>query len=141
LTIFPGRPSPDTRTATAIAVLKFRDESPDQGGRYIGIGLAETLSKALDQTGVVRVASRDSTLEFDRPGADPGETARRLHVDALIDGTLCVEGGRVRLTCRLRRAEDGRSLWSQDFDRPLDDVDGVKAEIVEKIVEKVGRRD
>jgi adenylate cyclase len=128
-----------TLTATpppteSVAVLPFADLSPARDHAYFCDGIAEEIINALCCVRGLRVASRTSSFQFkDRP-TDVREIGRLLNVGAVLEGSVRRADDRVRITAQLVGTGDGYHLWSESFDRRLEDVFATQAEIAQKLV-------
>lgn len=127
-------PSPAPSAEPAIAVLPFSDLSPDGEQGYFCDGLAEEILSQLMRISELRVASRTASFQFRDAEADIGEIARRLHVQAVLEGSVRKAGDKLRVTAKLVNASDGYQLWSERFEGDLDDVFSVQDEIADGIV-------
>ncbi len=126
----PVRPQP------SVAVLPFKDMSPEQDQQYFCDGTAEELISALSRVEGLRVASRTSTFEVTKGGNADLRTVRdRLGVSTLVEGSVRKAGSRLRITVRLVNTADGFELWSDRFDRELEDIFVIQEEIARQIVE------
>ncbi|HXU45710.1 MAG TPA: protein kinase [Thermoanaerobaculia bacterium] len=126
----PVRPQP------SIAVLSFKDMSPEQDQQYFCDGMAEELITSLSRVEGLRVASRTSTFELTKGGPTDLRTVReRLGVSTILEGSVRKAGLRLRITVRLVNATDGYELWSDQYDRELEDIFAVQEEIARQIVE------
>jgi len=123
--------SPDADTST-IAVLPFADMSPGRNHDYLCEGLAEELINALTHIDGLRVASRTASFQF-RGGGDIHAIARHLGVGTLLEGSVRVANDRLRITVQLIEVATGYHLWSQRFDRKLDDVFAIQDEIAQHV--------
>ena len=118
----------------AIAVLPFRDLSPDHSQQYLADGLAEEILTSLARVGGLHVAGRTSSFSF-RDGTDDVRTiAQKLGVGVLVDGSVQRAGPRVRVSARLINAADGYQLWAQDFDRSTTDLLAIEDEVTRDVV-------
>lgn len=125
-------PSPGS-ALDSIAVLPFASRSPDAEDAYFADGMAEEILVALSKIEALRVASRTSSFAYrDRPG-DVREIARALNVSAVLEGSVRRVGRRLRVAVQLVAAADGFQLWSERFDRDLEDVFAVQDEIAASI--------
>lgn len=129
-------PAPAARTmpAPALAVLPFVDLTPERDNEYFSDGMTEELTNTLAQVPGLRVASRLSALAFKGKDADARHIAEQLGVSALVSGSVRKSGRRIRLTAQLINAADGCHLWSESFDRTLDDVFVLQEELSRAIV-------
>jgi TolB-like protein len=117
----------------SIAVLPFVDISAEQNQEYFSDGLAEELRNGLAQTRGLRVAGRTSSLQFKGKGADFNVIGNKLHVDAILEGSVRVKGRRAKITVELIKAADGFHLWSATYDRDLTDIFAVQEEIARAV--------
>jgi TolB-like protein/Tfp pilus assembly protein PilF len=131
----PQRGVSPTRSpqAASVAVLPFVNMSGDPAKDYLGDGIAEELLNDLANTPSLRVASRTSAFSFKGKSADIGEIARKLHVGAVLEGSVRQEANRVRIVAQLIDAGDGFHLWSARYDRSMNDILAVQDEIARSI--------
>ncbi len=141
---FAGRRSvslPATASAEAsspsIAVLPFVNLGPDPGQEYLSDGIAEELSILLGKIPELRVASRTSAFSFKGQGAEITEIARRLNVAHVLEGSVRKSGDAVRINAQLVDARTDTPLWSESWDRTLEDVFAVQDEIAAAVVERL----
>ncbi len=118
----------------SIAVLPFADLSPERDQEYFCDGLAEELIAALTSVRELRVASRTSAFQFKGRGEDLVAIGQRLRVTNLLAGSVRKAGNRVRITVELVTAADGFGLWSERFDRELEDIFEIQDEIARTVV-------
>jgi len=123
----------------SIAVLPFADLSAGQDQKYFCDGLATQLIAALSRIEGLRVMSRRESFHF-RAGVDSEEVGRQLEVSAVLGGSVAKANGRIRVTATLTITESGFALWSETFDRPLEDVFAIQQEIAETIAHKLDLR-
>jgi len=121
----------------AIAVLPFKDISPQRDQSYLSDGIAEELINALANVPGLRVASARSSFGFRDSERPLRDIARELHVDVVLEGAVRQQGNRLRVTANLTNAENGFHLWSQVYDRDLSDVFAVQEEIARRIAERL----
>ena len=119
----------------SIAVLPFVDMSAQKDQEYFLDGLAEALIDLLTQVRELRVPARTSCFYFKGKTADIAEIAERLRVAHVLEGSVRKAGSMIRITARLIRAENGYHLWSQSFDRGIEDIFKVQDEIAAAVVE------
>jgi serine/threonine-protein kinase len=129
----PARPAADPRPS--IAVLPFANMSTDPESEFFCDGLAEELLNALAKLEDLRVAARTSAFSFKGKGVDVREIGRKLGVATVLEGSLRKAGNRVRIMAQLIDVADGCHLWSERFDRTMDDVFEVQDEISQSIVD------
>ncbi len=125
--------------ASSIAVLPFVDLSADTSQRYLCDGLAAELIAALSRLEDLRVASRSSSFRF-RGADDPLAAARELDVSTVLQGSVDKTDDRLRVSARLITSDDGAELWSDSFDRPLEDVFAIQHEIANRIAQALELR-
>ena len=130
-------PAAATRAAPSIAVLPFADLSPKRDQEYLCDGLADELITALMGLEGVRVASRTSAFQFKGKSDDVAEIGRRLRVNTVLEGTVRVAGPKIRVTVRLTDVAEGFQVWTERYDRPLDDIFAVEDEIAHAVVQRL----
>jgi TolB-like protein/tetratricopeptide (TPR) repeat protein len=113
----------------SVAVLPFVNMSNDKDNEYFYDGLTETLLHMLAQIPDLRVAARTSSFAFKGRNLTVQEIARALDVAHVLEGSVQRDGDRVRITAQLIRASDGFHVWSEVYDRTLDDIFGIQDEI------------
>ena len=126
--------------AVAIAVLPFTDMSPAKDQEYLCDGMAEEIRHALVRVGGIRVASRISTLQARRHGADLPAIGKALAVGQVLEGSVRTAGDRLRVTAQLTDVASGFQLWSERFDRKAEDVFAVQDDITMGVVDAVRAR-
>jgi len=119
----------------SIAVLPFADMSPDKDQDFFCEGIAEEILNALASIEGLRVASRGSTFRFRTPEVDSREVGLQLGVTTLLEGSVRKAGSRVRVTVQLVNASDGYQLWSERYDREMQDIFEIQDEIAQSVVE------
>jgi TolB-like protein/Tfp pilus assembly protein PilF len=122
----------DPMPTPSIAVLPFADQSADKGQHYFCDGLAAELIAGLSRIEGLRVAPRSSSFRF-RGIDEAQEAGRQLGVTVVLEGGVSKADGRLRVSARLIRTDDGLELWSDTFDSPLEDVFAIQHEIAERI--------
>ena len=117
----------------SVAILPFADlsEARDQG--YFCEGLAEEILNVLASVRGLRVASRTSSFRFRGGDTDAREIGRALNVAAIMEGSVRKAGDRVRITAQLIDAANGYHLWSENFDRKLEDIFAIQEEIARSV--------
>jgi TolB-like protein len=118
---------------SSVAVLPFVNMSDDQRNEYFSDGLTETLLHMLAQVPDLQVAARTSSFAFKGQNRSVQEIAAALGVANILEGSVQRSGDNVRITAQLIRASDGFHLWSEIFDRTLDDIFGIQDEIAKKV--------
>jgi TolB-like protein/Flp pilus assembly protein TadD len=118
----------------SVAVLPFSDMSPAKDQDCFCEGMTEELINALTQVTGLRVAARTSSFQFKGQARDIRHIGEALNVAVVLDGSVQKQGDRLRITVELVGAADGYHLWSQHYDRSLDDVFAVQDEIAGSVV-------
>ena len=119
----------------SVAVLPFANMSPDPDNEYFADGITEEIINALTQVRGVKIAARASAFSFKGRNEDLAVIGRKLGVKLVLQGSVRRAGKRVRVTAQLMSASDGYQLWSQRFDRQLDDIFAIQDDIARSIVE------
>ena len=125
-------------TIRSIAVLPFADLSAERDQEYFSDGVAEEILNALTKVGGLRVPARTSCFAFRGANVDAREIGRRLAVETLLDGSIRKAGNRVRISVQLIDASNGYQLWSERFDREIEDIFAIQDEIARKVLEALG---
>jgi TolB-like protein/tetratricopeptide (TPR) repeat protein len=107
--------------------------SGDPENEYFSDGLSEELLNALVKLGGLQVTGRTSSFAFKGQNQDLREIGRLLNVSSVLEGSVRKAGNRVRITAQLIKASDGYHLWSDSFDRELDDIFSIQAEIAGQV--------
>ena len=119
----------------SIAVLPFTDMSAKHDQEYFSDGLSEELIDRLTRIPGLHVPARTTSFYFKGRQATIGDIARTLGVAHVLEGSVRKSGNTLRITAQLIRADNGYHVWSQTFDRPLDDVFKVQDEIAAAVVQ------
>jgi len=122
-------------TATSIAVLPMVDLSPGHDQEYFADGLTEELLNVLAKSPQLRVAGRTSAFQFKNKQEDLRVIGKKLDVSTLLEGSVRKSGSRVRITTQLVNAADGFQLWSETYDREMDDIFAVQDDIARSVAE------
>ena len=133
-------PSPTavtTATDRSIAVLPFVNMSSDKEQEYFADGISEELLNLLAQVPELRVIARTSSFSFKGKEVDIAEIARKLNVANVLEGSVRRSGEKVRITAQLVRASDSSNLWSETYERPLDNIFAVQDEIAAAVLEQL----
>ncbi|MEJ2147678.1 MAG: protein kinase [Acidobacteriota bacterium] len=121
----------------SIAVLPFQNLSADPENEYFGDGLAEELINALAKLKRLRVAARSSAFGTKGKGQTVAEVGRELRVETVLEGSVRAFRDRIRVTAQLVSVANGSPLWSERFDRQLDDIFAIQDEICTAIVDNL----
>jgi eukaryotic-like serine/threonine-protein kinase len=127
------RISPAAPATPSIAVLPFANLSGDREQEYFSDGLAEDIINALTRTPGLRVIARTSAFAFKGQNTDVRKIAAALGVAHVMAGSVRRAGNRIRVTAQLIAAADGSNMWSERYDREIEDVFGVQDEIASAI--------
>jgi serine/threonine protein kinase/Flp pilus assembly protein TadD len=127
-------PQPTVAAAKSVAVLPFVNASADPENEYFADGMAEEIINALSKIQTLRVASRIVSFALKGKNEDLGEVGRKLHVSTVLDGTVRRMGNRVRITAQLVNVADGYQLWSERYDREMEDIFAIQDDISQAIV-------
>jgi adenylate cyclase len=119
----------------AIAVLPFQNMSPDPENEYFSDGMTEEILTRLSKIRELKVASRSTVFRYKGKGIDPRDVGRELGVGSVLEGSVRKLGNRVRITAQLINAGDGFHLWSEGYDRNLDDLFAIQDEVSESIAQ------
>jgi serine/threonine-protein kinase len=118
-------------------VLPFENMSADPGNEYFSDGITEEILNALTRIPSLKVASRTSAFALKGKSFDISEIGRRLNVRTVLEGSVRRSGSRVRITAQLINATDGYHIWSERYDREVQDVFEIQDEIARTIVERL----
>jgi TolB-like protein/Flp pilus assembly protein TadD len=117
----------------SIAVLPFADLSEDGSQGYFSDGIAEEILNVLAKVKGLHVAARTSSFAFREHDKDIREIGRLLNVGTVLEGSIRKSGDRIRLTAQLINVEDGYHIWSNSYDRELDDVFAIQDDVASAI--------
>jgi serine/threonine protein kinase/tetratricopeptide (TPR) repeat protein len=123
-----------TAGVPSIAVLPFVNMSRDEEHEYFADGLSEELLSVLAKVRGLHVAARTSSFQFKGKTGDVAEIGAQLRVQSVLEGSVRWCGQRVRITAQLIKVADGYHLWSQTYDRLLDDIFAVQDDIAHSVV-------
>jgi len=121
----------------SIAVLPFVDMSSNKDQEYMSDGIAEELLNLLAKIPELRVISRSSAFSYKGKEIRLAEVARELNVAHILEGSVRKAGNQVRITAQLIEARSDTHLWSQTYERTLDDIFAIQDEIAAKVVEQL----
>jgi len=124
-------------TALSIAVLPFVNRGAENEDDYFSDGLADELIGTLGKIRGLRVAARTSAFSFRGREATIEEIGRALRVQTVLDGSIRRSGERIRISVQLVKVSDGLHLWSETYDRKLDDIFAVQDEIAQSAVKEM----
>jgi TolB-like protein len=124
-------------SSKSVAVLPLVNTSGDPSNEYFSDGLSEELIAVLAKIPDLKVIGRSSSFLFKGKSGDSGAIGQKLGVAHLIEGSVRKQGDRVRIVAELINAADGRSIWSETYDRELKDVFAVQEEIAKSVAEQM----
>jgi serine/threonine-protein kinase len=127
-------PLAGSRDQRSIAVLPFVNSSADPDNEYFSDGMTDELITALSKVEGLQVASRTSVFALKNLREDVRTLGARLNVSTVLDGTVRKSGNRLRISVQLSSVADGRTLWSERYDREMSDVFAIQDEIAGTIV-------
>jgi adenylate cyclase len=122
----------------SIAVLPFADLSAERDQEHFSDGVAEEILNALSKISGLHVPARTSCFAFRGATLDAREIGKRLGVETLLDGSIRKAGKRVRISVQLVDANNGYQLWSERFDREIEDIFAIQDEIARSVLESLG---
>jgi adenylate cyclase len=118
-------------------VLPFVNMSADKTNEYFSDGISEELLNLLSKIPQLKVAARTSSFSFKGKGVEIPEIARQLHVANVLEGSVRRSGDHLRITAQLIRAAEGYHLWSETYDRKMDDIFKIQDEIAGEVVKEL----
>ena len=129
-----GRAEPSARS---IAVLPFTNMSADPENEYFSDGITEEIINALTQLEGLHVAARTSSFAFKGKTPKIAEVGTTLKVATVLEGSVRKAGSRLRITAQLVNVADGYQMWSERYDREMDDVFAIQDEIATAIADRL----
>ena len=134
----PGAKKPKTETPASldkhrIAVLPLSNISPDPKDEYFADGISDELISTIAKVQGLRVIARTSSAKYKASGKGISEIGRELRSGSIVEGTVRKAGNRLRVTAQLVDSQSEESLWSETYDRELDDVFHIQADIARKV--------
>jgi TolB-like protein/tetratricopeptide (TPR) repeat protein len=136
LTLTPALPA-DKPPAKSVAVLPFVNMSEDANNEYFSDGISEEILNALAKVDDLKVAGRTSSFAFKGQNQDLREIGVALNVSHILEGSVRKAGNRVRVTAQLIKVDDGYHVWSENYDRELDDIFAIQDEISASILDQL----
>jgi TolB-like protein len=131
----PARPS--TEKVASIAVLPFVNRSASADDEYFSDGLADELLNVLAKIKGLRVTARTSSFHFKGKDATIAEVGKALDVATVLEGSVRKAGNRVRISVQLVSVASSSQLWSESYDRTLDDIFAVQDDIAQSVVKEL----
>ena len=127
----------DTPATKSIAVLPFVNMSSDPEQEYFSDGISEEILNALSRVKELQVAGRTSSFAFKGQNQDLRKIGEALGVENILEGSVRKSGDTVRITAQLIRVDNGFHLWSETYDRQLDNVFAIQDEIAKNILQQL----
>ena len=121
----------------SLAVLPLKNMSGDPGQDYLAEGLTEAIIGRLAQIRDLRVVSRTSVMHFKDTKLSVPEIAKALQVDAVVEGSVIRDGNRIRVYAQLIRGAADAHLWSESYDRQMEDVLALESDLAQTVTTKV----
>ena len=121
----------------SLAVLPFANYSAEKDSDYLSDGLTEEITSALSRLPGLKVAARNSAFAFKGRHEDARKIGEMLRVTMLLEGSVRKSGQQIRVTAQLVNVADGYQIWSESFDRDIDDVIAVQDDIARRIGERL----
>ncbi len=118
-----------------VAVLPLTNMSPDPNDRYFADGMTEELISRVSKIGELGVISRTSIMRYRDTTVPLGQIGQELGVGSVLEGSLRKAGNRVRITAQLVDVKSDRHLWSESYDRNLDDIFAIQSDIAQQVAE------
>jgi TolB-like protein/Tfp pilus assembly protein PilF len=139
LVLYQQRRATATRqqAVKSLAVLPLKNLSGDPSQEYLADGMTEELIGRLSMIRQLRVISRTSVMQFKDTRMSAPEIAKALQVDALVEGSVIREAGRVRVHAQLIRAATDEHFWSETYDKEIRDALTLQSEVAQSIAQKV----
>ncbi|MDA4127855.1 MAG: tetratricopeptide repeat protein [Thaumarchaeota archaeon] len=118
-----------------LAILPFVNMSADPDDKYFTDGMTEELISTVSKIRELSVISRTSVMRYRESSTPLGQIGQELNVGTVLEGSIRKSGNRVRITAQLINVESDRHLWSQNYDRNLDDIFAIQSEIAQQVAE------
>ncbi len=128
---------PPSDAIASIAVLPFANRSANPDDEYFSDGLADELLNVLSRITGLRVSARSSSFRFRDSNEELAVIGEKLNVSAIVEGSVRKAGDRVRISVQLVKVPDGYQLWSESYDRTLDDIFAVQDDIARSVVKEI----
>jgi TolB-like protein/tetratricopeptide (TPR) repeat protein len=132
--------SPTSPDENSVAVLPFVNMSSDPEQAFFSDGISEEILNVLTRIPGLKVAARTSSFQFKGQNLDIADIARQLKVNHILEGSVRKAGDQLRITAQLIEAQTGYHLWSDTFDRKLEDVFAIQDEIAGAIAGELRAR-
>ncbi len=120
-----------------VAILPFRNMSPDPNDEYFAEGMTEELITTLSKIGKLIVIARTSVMQYKNTIKRISDISKELGAGTLIEGSVRKSGNRVRITVQLLDSMTEGHVWAENYDKQLDDVFAIQSEIAEKVAKEL----
>src|SRR6266849_3355465 len=120
-----------------IAVLPMTNISPDPKDAYFAEGMTEELITVLSQVQGLRVIARTSVDRYSKRDKSVAQIASELQVGSIIEGSVRMAGDRIRVTVQLINGKSEEHLWSENYDRRLDDIFAIQTDIAKRVAKSL----
>jgi adenylate cyclase len=127
----------ESRSDKSIAVLSFADMSSDKDQEYMSDGIAEELLNLLAKIPELRVISRTSAFSYKGKGLSLAQIAKELNVAYILEGSIRKSGDQIRITTQLIQTSSDTHLWSETYDRALENIFAIQDEIASVVVDEL----
>jgi TolB-like protein/class 3 adenylate cyclase/tetratricopeptide (TPR) repeat protein len=117
----------------SIAVLPFVNMSPDSSDQYLADGVTEEIITTLSKIAGLRVAARTSSFTFKGKNDDIEKIGQQLRVGTVLEGSVSKAGNKLRITAQLINVADGYHLWSEDYDRQMQDIFAIRSDVAQRV--------
>ncbi len=132
-----GPERPESDKVASIAVLPFVNRSASADDEYFSDGLSDELLNVLSKIKRLRVTARTSSFQFKGTRDDVPTIGRKLNVATLLEGSVRKAGNRIRVSVQLVNVADSSHLWSETYDRTLEDIFAVQDDIAQAVVKEL----
>jgi len=127
----------NTKKVYSIAVMPFKDMSPDHDMEYLSDGISEEIINMLTKVNGLKVIGRTSSFSFKGKDTDIKTIGEILGVDMVLEGSVMKSGNQLRITVQLINAEDGFHIWSERYDKPFTEILALQDEITQSVVSRI----
>lgn len=128
-----GSEAPVMPAPRSVAVMPFTNLSPDPDNEYFAAGIHESILNQIVRIGDLNTIARTTMQRYAETDKSLGEIARELNVQAILEGSVRFADNRVLVTAQLIEPDSDLHLWSNEYDRPLDDIFAIQADIARQI--------
>ena len=130
----------ETSSVKSLAVLPFKSLGAESGNEYLGLGIADTLITRLSNLKDVVIRPTSAVLKYAEGGKGVADIGRELGVDSVLEGSIHISGGRMRVTVQLVGVNNQTPLWADTFDGQVNDIFSVEDSISARLAEMLTNR-